>query len=572
VNIHNNHRRQGRRIEPMNRLTSTMGAVALLLASGAATAQATTGQAGMELQGQVPPRPLSTSPGAVPSVPAPAPAAAAASGGPRVTLEKVVFDGNQSLDSATLLAALGKLEGQRFDLAGLDRLAQAVMTRYRAAGYPFAQALIPPQSLQGGTLTIQVLEGRFGAVTATGTDPLLPGAQPFLDHGLRRGDAIRADALERTMLLLDDQPGFQVHPVLRPGAQRGEGDLVVSVERERRVQAEVGLDNAGNRSTGEYRARASVALLSPWRFGDRLAINAMVTDRRLWLGSVDYDAPIGPAGTRGQVGIARTSYQLGGAFAALDASGRADVATLRLSHAVLRSQASNLLVSAALQHKALRDEFRGVSPQLVRDKTSRLLLATAQFDHRDGLLGGGVTYGALNLTAGRLSLDAAAAQVDAASARSAGDFSKWALDVARIQRLPGAFSLYGRVSGQGASKNLDASEKFAAGGFLGVRAYPMGEASGDAGWLGQVELRWSAGAVTPFLFADAARVRVNHAPWDAGVGNRRSIAGAGVGLRWQHGGWSLESTLASRTQGGAPQADGADRKPRLFVSLGHRFD
>ncbi len=554
----------------MNRFKCITAAVALLLAGSATLAQTNPGQAGMELQGPLPPRPLDASPGAVPAAPNTTPASPAAGGGLQVTLQTVAFNGNLSLDSATLLAALGPVQGQRYDLAGLDRLAQAVTARYRAAGFPFAQALIPPQAMQGGALTIQVLEGRFGTVTASGSDPLRPGAQPFLDHGLGRGDAIRADALERTLLLVDDQPGFKVHPVLRPGAQRGEGDLVVSVERERRLQAEVGLDNAGNRSTGEYRVRASVALFSPWRFGDRLAFNAMHTDRRLWLGSVDYDAPIGVTGTRGQIGIARTSYQLGGAFADLDASGRADVASARLSHALLRSQASNLLLSAALQHKSLRDEFR--QDGLVRNKTSRLLLAGLQFDHRDGWFGGGVTYGALNLSIGRLSLDDAAGQFDAATARSAGHFSKWALDVARIQRLPGSFSLYGRVSGQVASKNLDASEKFAAGGFLGVRAYPMGEASGDDGWLGQLELRWSAGEVTPFVFVDQARVRVNRTPWDASVTNRRNIGGAGIGLRWQHGGWSLESTLASRTHGGAPQADSADRRPRLFASLGYRFD
>jgi len=40
--------------------------------------------------------------------------------------------------------------------------------------------------------------------------------------------------------------------------------------------------------------------------------------------------------------------------------------------------------------------------------------------------------------------------------------------------------VYGRVSAQWASKNLDSSQKFGLGGPNGVRAYPSGEGYGGA--------------------------------------------------------------------------------------------
>jgi hemolysin activation/secretion protein len=100
----------------------------------------------------------------------------------------------------------------------------------------------------------------------------------------------------------------------------------------------------------------------------------------------------------------------------------------------------------------------------------------------------------------------------------------------------------------------------------------MGEGSGDHAWLSQLELRANVGGASVFAFADAGQAWANADAWDAGASQRRSIAGAGLGLRWFSGGWSLESTLASRVRGGAPTAETAHRNPRFFVSLGYRFD
>lgn len=544
----------------------TLAALACLLGQ----AQAAEPAPGMQLQEPVPPRPLRSDPAAVPAVPAaPVAPSAATGGGPTVALTAVQIQGNRLVDSDSLLQAIGPLDGRRFDAAGLAQLAAEVAAVYRAQGYPFVQAFLPPQNLQSGRLTIEVLEGRYGSVGIHSDDRLAPGAQVFLDRALQAGDPIRSATLERTLLLLDDQPGFKVSPLLKPGAQSGEGDLVVRVARESRVVADVGLDNTGSRHTGEYRLRGSVNFNSPFRFGDQVALNAMTTDKRLWLGSADYSAPLGGSGWRAQAGLARTSYQLGGDFEDLDASGRADVLSGRLSYPLVRSQVTNLLLSAGVQHKRLHDRYGGVS--IVRDKHSTAAMAGLQFDHKDLAAGGGVSYGSVTLTAGRLSLDTLTRQDDATTADSQGRFAKLNADLTRIQKLPGRFSAYGRVSAQWASKNLDASEKYGLGGFLGVRAYPMGEASGDRGWLTQLELRYEPGAWTPFVFADHGRMRINAKPWDDSAGERRTLAGAGVGVRWLVRGWSLESTLAVRTEGGAPTSQHEGGKTRMFVVVGHRF-
>ena len=110
------------------------------------------------------------------------------------------------------------------------------------------------------------------------------------------------------------------------------------------------------------------------------------------------------------------------------------------------------------------------------------------------------------------------------------------------------------------------------GGAGGVRAYPSGEASGDAGVLTQLELRYNTGSYTPYVFVDGGSIKTNVKPAPAVINNTRNLSGSGLGLRYQRVMWSVDSTLAWRNTGGAPQADtSSDPKPRIWVNLGCQF-
>ena len=143
--------------------------------------------------------------------------------------------------------------------------------------------------------------------------------------------------------------------------------------------------------------------------------------------------------------------------------------------------------------------------------------------------------------------------------------------MARLQATPLAgLNLFGRISMQSASKNLDSSEDFGLGGYYGVRAYPSGEGFGDQGWLVQLEARYQMGRLAPYGFYDAGHSKTNKTPFSA-RGNERDLAGYGVGLRFADQAWSLEAAVAWRSRGGAPTSDTADRNPRLWVKAGWKF-
>jgi hemolysin activation/secretion protein len=489
-------------------------------------------------------------------------------GGAMAELKDVEILGATRFTPAVLKAHLGDFAGKRYDLAGMRALADKIAAFYRNRGYPFTRVLLPVQDLNGGVLRIQVLEGRYGKVQPGGDPALAEGARPFL-QSLKPGDLIQADRLERTMLLLNDQPGMKANPVISPGTETGAGDLSANVQRVARFGGDLGADNGGSRYVGEYRVRADLYAYSPFRFGDLISVHGLVSDLGLWLGSAEYETPLGGQGLRFKAGYSQTEYQLGAPFKALDASGFAKTVNAKLSYALVRSRDRNLTLSLEADWKSLQDRYKTLS--VVDPKSSVDWPIAAQFDERDRIGAGGLTYGALSVTPGRLSLGSALAFNDALTAHTAGAFVRANLDVTRIQAVTPMFSLSARLAGQWSDKNLDSSEKFVPGGPYGVRAFPVGEALADEGALVQLEGRFNLGPAAPYVFYDAAYAKESHSPWDATSPQDRTLSGGGMGLRLSWRRASMDAAVAWRASGGPSVSDSIDRNPRVWVTTSYRF-
>lgn len=542
--------------------------LALLLAATRLTlAQVAPPDGGQVLNTLRPPRPVAPAAQKL-ELPSAAESAKGVAGGPSIVVASVVFEGNTVISSEVLGRVVAAEIGKKHDLDGLRAVARLVGQHYRQNGYPFARALVPAQELKDGVLRIRILEGAYGEVVATGETQVAAGSQPYLSP-LRRGDLIEATRLERTLLILDDVPGVGVRPIVSPGKTVGVGDLEVGVVMEKEQGGELGVDNEGSRYTGDLRFRASWYRNSALAFGDRLAASVMTTNASLWLGSLDYDAALGSSGLRGQLGWALNTYELGKEFAALEASGLARVWTAKLSYPLVRSRQSNLIASVGFQYKSLHDDYAAAGT--TEDKFSQGIPVALRFDHRDAFGGGGITYGMLTWTLGNLHLDSGLAAIDDTTARKQGRFDKVTLDLARVQNLPAGFSLYGRYSLQFSDRNLDSSERLGLGGAQGVRAYPLGEGMGDQGWLGQVELRYDAGAFAPYAFYDAAQSDINYRPWSVATDQRRFISGAGCGVRTTYQQWSGDVSIAWALNGGAPQADSKPVAARIWFSVNRSF-
>lgn len=542
--------------------------VAILCVAAAAQAQtpALPPDAGRLLQEQAPHAPRGPAPARPLGIEAPA-ASPLPQGVPTqpVMIRSVRIEGWGADVAAALPGLIDELNaqaGRELDFDGIRALGRLAQQRVRAAGYPLARSYLAPQDLTEGVLRIGIAEGRFGQITLRG-----PEAGLAWLRNLHPGDAVYMPQLERSLSLLADLPGVQVEPVMRAGDAAGTADLHVDLKVARSVRGEIGVDNHGSRYAGRERVRANVQVANPLSFGDELSVSASYSVEGTWLGSATYSLPLGANGLTGSVTLSRTDYQLGREFAALGASGTANVLSAQLSYPLQRSRDANLRLSAGMAAKQLVDARDATGTREMR--RAQTLLLAASGDLRDAA---GVSWGSFALTHGRLRLDEALDAADRAGAWTRGCFTKATLDAGRLQPLAAGVTLYGRLAAQWANKNLDSAEKLFLGGPYGVRAWPGGEGVGDQGALIQLELQAPVGATEPFVFYDAGRVRINSNAFVANARNRRSIAGAGLGLRWRQANLSLEGSVGWRTGAARTSTVEPDSsQPQLWLTAGYRF-
>lgn len=454
------------------------------------------------------------------------------------------FSGNAAIGEEELLSLIEDAIGGELTLADLEALSDRIGDYYRGQGYLLARAYLPPQTIEGGRVQIAVDEGRYGDVFFENQSRLHPDTARQVFRSLKPGTAIRRQPLERSLRLVSDLPGVRVHSVLRPGTSPGTSDLIVALEDGPMLTGRVAVDNHGNRYAGHNRLSFQLALENPWGRARRITLGGVSSGTELRSGALTYEAGLGGNGLRAEISYSLVEYRLGGAMAQLDATGRVESFSASLRYPWIRSEAANWIGRIEASAASLRDGIGSVD--LVTQKGVYKLMLSISGDRamgRAGRAGGSIT-----LTYGDLSLKSADAQaIDAGTAQTAGRFARLGFSGQFSQSLGTRWIAEVSARGQLASKNLDGSEKFSLGGAAGVRAYPAGEAAGDQGWFGRLALRRlvveerGSGSLSVQLFAESGRVQRHHTPY-AGSGdpNFRSLSGAGVGMTWRRGAWSLD--------------------------------
>ena len=523
--------------------------------------------AGSQIQ-QIPPTPLPQK--ALPQIRIESGVAPAQAGSveSKILVNTLRITGAKAYSETELLALTGFVPGTQLTISDLRNMAAKITAHYAKQGYFAARAFLPAQQIKDNAVSIAVTEGQYGQIILRNESRLSDSQANRLLDGLKPGDPITNDPLESRLLLLSDTPGVEVKSTLAPGTVPGTSDLLVNITPGRLISGSVDADNAGNRYTGEYRLGATVNLNNPLGLGDVASLRVITSGSGLRYGRASYQVPFG----RATVGTAysRLDYVLGKEFAPLGANGMATVASVYGNYTLVRSRNTNLYAGLNYDHKKFQDRVTLFST--VTDRKINVLTGSLSGNHRDSLGGGGVSTFSLGLSAGTLDIQTPSAlAADAVSARTQGSYSKLSFNASRLQQLTNSLSLYAGITGQGASKNLDPSEKMSLGGMDGVRAYPQGEGFGDQGYLVNLEARFQLpkfeslpGSVNLIGFVDGGSVTINKNPWAPGS-NSANLAAYGVGASWGEPGNYMVRTYYARKLGNAAATSAPDKSGRFWV-------
>ncbi len=487
-------------------------------------------------------------------------------------LAAVSIQGASVFDAAEFGSLYAEFLAREVGPADLAEIALRITAKYNTAGYFLSHAVVPPQEVQGGVLRVRVVEGYLSEVRFRG-DSAQDGLLGEYRGDFTRERPARLSTVERGLLVINDLPGMAVGDVQVAKVDDDGAYALVIPTTHSAVSGGANLDNRGTPEVGRLQGWTSVAFNSVMGLGERVQVSiATVPDQtsELVYGQLGYEQPLGTGGAVLGVSLAASAIDAGKGLAQEETESRSYTAKTELRHPILlsRRQAMNLQVSF---------EVRGVSEDRFAISTidDRLSVARVQVDYslQDDL--GGTSYAALEVSQGLDILNASnAGDINLSRPDGEGSFTKFRLDIIRLQKIWGPVSL--RLGGQ-AQASLDpllSSEEFLIGGSQFGRGYDFGEISGENGVAGSAELRFGqdrdSEVVTSYEaygFVDGGALRNRNT---ASGSRSQTLASAGGGLRIGVSGNALASFEVAKPLDRRVDTTG-DRDLRFFFAISAQF-
>jgi len=178
-------------------------------------------------------------------------------------------------------------------LGMIEVVADTITRYYRERGFILAKAYIPKQHVRDGVVTITLMLGQLGEVEVKNN-------KHYSEKLIKRvfssslAKPVTNDVVEENLYLINDLPGLSVGGYFEAGSQVGDTKLNVNVNSEKRIDANVRLDNHGSAESGEYRAYSDFYVNNPLGIGDQLQLGVLASfnpENSLY-GSVRYSLPI----------------------------------------------------------------------------------------------------------------------------------------------------------------------------------------------------------------------------------------------------------------------------------------
>ncbi len=502
----------------------------------------------------------------------------------QVVVRGFSFSGYDGLATeAELQGVVAGFIGKSLSFGELNGLTDQVTARLKTKGYLQARAYLPQQDITSGIIIIAISQVKSDGTLTIKRDESARILPDFLHRiaqtPLHAGKPIKELELERAVLLINDLPGVSAKASLVGGSATGTSGVEIAVKEGALFSGILYGDNEGNRYVGTWRGNAMVSVNDPLHHGDQLTL--LLTEASgLAQGRVGYSFPIAFDGLRANLACTGMRYELGGDLAALHYKGDSNSIDAGLSYPVLRTRNANLTTRASYGYRGLIDSQADVN---IHDKQINNATVIVNGDRYDKLYGGGYTSYSVSITTGSMHELSALTVEDARTNRTEGGYTRFNFGLARLQRLSGHVNLNLSGSAQMAIGNLDSSEKFSLGGPNGLRAYPLGEASGDQGLLLSAELRYALpleakqGTLQLIGFYDAGHIIINNERYAGDISNATGrndywLFGAGAGLNYAYSGQlSVRATLAHVIGANAGRSsdgnnsDGLNDKTRFWV-------
>ncbi|MEL6490479.1 MAG: ShlB/FhaC/HecB family hemolysin secretion/activation protein [Cyanobacteria bacterium J06634_6] len=476
-------------------------------------------------------------------------------------------------DFATLFEAY---IGRPITFSELLQLRSAVTQRYVEEGFLTTGAFIPPQTLEGGVVTVQVLEGVIEEIEIVGTQRLNPD---YIRSrlGLAAQPPINADTLLEGLQRLQIDPLVEtVSADLQAGVRPGTSILRVEVTEADSFEVSTTIDNGRSPNVGSLSRELSVSEGNLFGIGDRIALSYSNTDGSNNL-DLSYSIPVSPYNTRlnFQAGIGESRI-IGEPFDVLEISSDAFQYSVGVEHPLIETPTEDFTLGLALSHKETQtrlgiQDFGAFPLSPGADSDGETRVSALQFTQQWTKRSPQQVFAArsqFNLGLDILNASRSENAVNDPGTAPDSQFFSWRGQGQWVRLLGEDALFFLRSDVQLASDSLLSAEQFGLGGQQTVRGYRQNALLRDNGALVSAEARFpivrfaenSIVQITPFVDAGVAW---NHRDNDF---SNNFLAGTGFGFLWEQ-----NDNFSARLDWGIPLVDLDDGDSNTLQDSGIYF-
>jgi hemolysin activation/secretion protein len=464
----------------MNVSARTAMMLVLGLGIGLGPVRSSAGAAGPALPAAGPPS------AAAPAAPSPAAKSETATAPPQ-HLDILEYDvaGNTVLPELEIEKAVYPFLGPGRTTEDVDRARAALEQAYHKRGYNYVQVQIPTQKAEDGIVRLTVIENRIEQLRVVGAQYSLPSAIKQEAPSLAEGTVPNLKAVQNDLVTLNQLPGRQIKPDLRPGREPGTLIADLTVDEEPPFHATVELNNRKSQSTDELRTIGTFSVDNLWQLGHSLSFSYQTAPQNtadaeafsasylvrfpgrpysLQLTGVKNDSTVATFGAGTVLGIGESA----GLHGILSLPGSETLTHTLTAGITYKNFIENTTVTGQTPVSYYPFDI-SYSAVVQEEKAVDQATATVNF-----------AYPRFGSTTGQFN-----------NKRFEGNpqYAYLRADLSREQTLPFGGSAFFRAAGQASSQPLISNEQFAAGGADTVRGYLEAEQLGDDAVLGSFELR-----------------------------------------------------------------------------------
>jgi hemolysin activation/secretion protein len=195
-----------------------------------------------------------------------------------IQVDRIEIEGSTVFSAADFAPITKPYLGRKLTFTELLQIRTDITKFYVNKGYITSGAIIPPQTITGGVIKVQVIEGRLESINVSGNKRLRSG---YISQRLALGATKPLNVnnlLESLQLLKLDPLITNISADLQAGVKPNSQILQVDVQEAKSFYIAPSLDNARSPSVGSFRRQIQVSEANLLGLGDGLSLGYSNTD------------------------------------------------------------------------------------------------------------------------------------------------------------------------------------------------------------------------------------------------------------------------------------------------------